>query len=408
MYLKDRLKSFKSYNSTLCAAYVCADRGVPAFGSKGCSLHIQEISRTLSQQQIPVSLFVASIGGSCPDTLTPNSVHRIKHAHLDDRAAREHSDIQDNLNTIKKLRKSGPFDLVYERYSLWSYAGMAYARKQGVPAVLEVNAPLIEEQQRYRSLIDKDAAEAISRRCFADATLILAVSRQIADYLSQFSETKGKVHLLPNGVNTEHFSTVINQRRHQKRPFTLGFVGTLKPWHGVENLVACFAQLHQCYTGIKLLIVGDGPQRQSLQKQIIELGIEHAVNMTGAVPPEHMPDYYAMMDVGVAPYPDNIPFYFSPLKIFEYMAAGLPVVASDIGQISEVVAHQKTGLLYRAGDQTQLFTALEALILTPVEALRLGEQGRQTAVNQHSWQQRVDEILQLTGLRQGASPYGSA
>lgn len=388
------------------AAYICSDRGVPVFGSKGCSLHIQEVSQALTQSQIMVSLFAASTGGSCPSTLKDVALHRIKHAHLNDRAEREQSDIEDNHATIKKLHLHGPFNLVYERYSLWSHAGMTYARMHNIPAILEVNAPLVEEQQRYRGLIDRDSAIKVSRRCFADATHILAVSAQVADYLSGFAETKDKVHVLPNGVNTERFSAVCSIRSSLARPFTIGFVGTLKPWHGVDILINCFAQLHSRYKEINLLIVGDGPEYHTLQQQIIDLGLERAIHMTGAVAPSLIPKYYTMMDVGVAPYPDSISFYFSPLKVFEYMAAGLPVVASDIGQISEVVQHEENGLLYRPSEPKQLYSALESLYLQPDKTRLLGQRGREIAVTQHSWQQRVNELLQITGLKQGETIHG--
>ncbi|NVD08485.1 glycosyltransferase family 4 protein [Vibrio sp. JPW-9-11-11] len=378
-------------------AYVCSDRGVPIFGTKGCSLHIQEVCQALSQYQISFSLFAASLGGQCPSQLHPNVVYQIAHQRIKDRAQREQADIEDNQATLELLANAGPFDFVYERYSLWSHAGMTYANAIGVPGILEVNAPLIEEQARYRGLVDHASAVSISEQCFSHATHILAVSKEVAHYLNQFPQARGKIQLLPNGVNVERFS---NCRSHAitKRPFTIGFVGTLKPWHGVESLIEAFAQLYPLHSHIRLMIVGDGPQRPALQAQIDSLDLNHVVQMTGAVSPAEMPDYLSKMDIGAAPYPDNIEFYFSPLKVFEYMAAQLPVVASRTGQIGDVIEHKVHGLLYSPGDVQQLIECLDYLITHPNDATLLGKQARYEAEQKHSWHQRVGQLLNWLAL----------
>jgi len=378
-------------------AYVCSDRGVPIFGSKGCSLHVQEVTRAFEQRGIHISLFAAALGGSCPSDLEQVDRHRVKHAKLADRELREQSDIQDNVKTISELERCKPFDFVYERYSLWSHAGMTYAKEHQIPAILEVNAPLIEEQKRYRGLIDEHSAEQVSKRCFADASVILAVSSQVAEYVASFTEAQGKVHVLPNGVNTERFSQ-LDRASSLPHPFTVGFVGTLKPWHGVEKLLHAFAALHTTHPNSQLLIVGDGPQREAIESQIAALGLTHAVEMVGAIPIDQLPHYYQQMDVGIAPYPGDINFYFSPLKIYEYMAAGLPVIASDVGEISHLVEHEKSGLIYPASDIDQLTDALEHLLTHPLESRQLGSQARQVAIEQHSWQKRLEQVLEWAGL----------
>src|SRR5690606_13714515 len=124
---------------------------------------------------------------------------------------------------------------------------------------------------------------------------------------------------------------------------TVGFVGTLKPWHGVSLLLEAFARLAADFAGVRLLIVGDGPERAALDQQAAALGIASLTEFTGAVDPELIPALLAEMDVAVAPYPRLDDFYFSPLKVLEYMAAGRAVVASRIGMIPEWIEHAGTG-----------------------------------------------------------------
>ncbi len=379
-------------------AYVCSDRGIPVFGTKGCSLHVQEITRAFEQRGIHINLFAASLGKHCPNDLTHINTHRIKHRKITDRAVREQSDVKDNQIVLADLEQSGPFDFVYERYTLWSHAGMTYAKNHGIPAILEVNAPLIEEQTKYRGLIDVSGAKRVTQQCFKAASVILAVSKEVAQHVNLYDEAKGKVHVLPNGVNVERFSQVHTEQSLKHKVFTVGFVGTLKPWHGVERLIKGFALLHDDYPNTRLLIVGDGPQKQEIANLVLGLGLSEAVELTGAVNPNQIPDYYEEMDVGVAPYPNMDDFYFSPLKVYEYMAAGLPVVASDIGQISELIEDHISGLLYSPEELPQLTQAFEYLINHPEESKKLGASGREIAVLQHSWQNRLERILSLAGV----------
>ncbi|TFH91612.1 glycosyltransferase family 4 protein [Vibrio ouci] len=380
------------------AAYVCSDRGVPIFGSKGCSLHVQEVTRALLQSNINVDLHAASIGGECPNDLTNLDIHRIRHAKQPDRALREQLDIHDNLATISELECSEPYDFVYERYSLWSHAGMSYAASRHIPAILEVNAPLVEEQRKYRGLIDELAAIEVTKQCFEAASLILTVSDQVANYVDSYPQARGKVKVLPNGVNTDRFSSNPVPDSSQKRIFTYGFVGTLKPWHGVDRLITAFASVHQQLPHTRLIIVGDGPMKEALISQAQSLNLIDCIEITGLVTPTNMATMYQRMDVGVAPYPDDINFYFSPLKVYEYMAAGLPVIGSDIGQISDIITDHTTGMTCSASNITGLIKAMKYLAMNPATAIAWGQAAQKEARAHHSWKQRLDCILSWSGL----------
>tara|TARA_Y100001956_G_scaffold82587_1_gene104140 strand:+ start:1016 stop:2173 length:1158 start_codon:yes stop_codon:yes gene_type:complete len=378
-------------------AYVCSDRGVPAFGSKGCSLHIQEVVRAMKGHGHELSLFAAATGDNCPKDLSSIEFHRVKHSKINDRHLREQSDIRDNEQTIHQLTKYAPYEFIYERYSLWSHAGMSYGYKHNLPTILEVNAPLIEEQKKYRSLYDEHSAYYISQLCFDHAQTIIAVSQQVADYLQGFSETRGKVHVLPNGVNTDKFQCA-SGKHTPNGGTTIGFVGTLKPWHGVDHLLEAFALLLNMHPKCHLLIVGDGPERQNLEQLAHQLNIAQSVTFTGAVAPDCIPDYYQRMDIAVAPYPEQSSFYFSPLKIYEYMAAGLPTVSSNMGQIGQILSHGETGLLYDAQHPETLVFSLSYLVHNPSIGQRLGKNARLEAESKHSWTLRVKDILSLAGV----------
>ncbi|MFQ4142303.1 glycosyltransferase family 4 protein [Chlorogloeopsis sp. ULAP02] len=383
-------------------AYICADPGIPVFGCKGCSIHVQEVIRTLIQQGHQIELFAVRWGGNPPSDLVSVTLHKLPKPPKGDacgglrqRALREQALLAHNLDLRFALETAGRFDLVYERYSLWSFTALQYARTQGIPAVLEVNAPLIEEQATHRSLTHRQEAEAVARRVFSAATVIIAVSEGVADYLQRYPQTQGKVHIIPNGVNPDRFPVHLPPTLPSNN-FTIGFVGTMKPWHGLPTLVDAFAQLHDRHPHTRLLIVGDGPERSQLEANLIDSGIRDAVQFTGKVPPADVPGLLASMDVAVAPYPHHQNFYFSPLKVYEYMAAGLPVVASRIGQLQALINDGVNGILYEPGNSQQLTNCLDHLWQHPWLRTQLGQNARATVLRSHTWEEAVQRILSLT------------
>jgi glycosyltransferase involved in cell wall biosynthesis len=387
-------------------AYVSADQGVPVFGRKGCSVHVQEVLRVLISLGVEVELFSPRLEGDRPLGLEPIGVHQLPRATGIDRAAREQSALAANASSRSLLGCHGPFDLVYERYSLWSFAGMEYAQDRKIPGVLEVNAPLIEEQAEHRGLVDRAAGERVAEKAFARATLLAAVSAEVAIYLQRYPATNGRVKVIPNGVNPACFRPgVAPTCPGHDEEFTIGFVGNLRPWHGLETLVEAFALLHKRNANTRLLIVGDGPIRQGLEEDLSVRGLREAVYFTGAVSHDSVPGLLASMDIAVAPYPDSSRFYFSPLKVYEYMAAGLPVVASRIGQLAEVIQHESTGLLCPPGEAVGFAEAMERLRRDPALGERLGQGARAAVLRNHTWDAAVKRILSLAQV--GARPRNS-
>jgi glycosyltransferase involved in cell wall biosynthesis len=377
-------------------AYVSADLGVPVFGRKGCSIHVQEVVRAFRAQGVCVELFTRRPEGDPPPGLETIRVHTLPTISAADHALREQMALASNSGIRALLEQHGPFDLVYERYSLWSFAAMEYAQAWGIPGLLEVNAPLIAEQAEHRTLVDRAAAERVAERVFAAATALIAVSAEVAAYLEQYSITRRRIHIVPNGVDPNRFpANLAPSCPGPPGAFTVGFVGTLKPWHGLTTLIEAFALLRRDTANARLLIVGDGPERSHLEAELSRRGLSEAALLTGAVAPHQVPGLLASMDVAGAPYPKLANFYFSPLKVYEYMAAGLPIVASRIGQLAELLRHEETGLLCPPGDAPALAAALERLRRDAALRKRLGTAARATILQKHTWAAVARRILNL-------------
>jgi glycosyltransferase involved in cell wall biosynthesis len=201
------------------------------------------------------------------------------------------------------------------------------------------------------------------------------------------------LEVIPNGVSPERFGgDVAALAPPEAGTFVIGFVGTLKAWHGLPVLAEAFARVCEAEPRARLLIVGDGPERAALEADLERRGVRGAATLTGAVSPAAVPGWLRSMQVAVAPYPALETFYFSPLKVFEYLAAGLPVVASAIGQVTELLEDGVTGVLVPPGDAAALADALLRLWADSELRGRLGGNGRRWVERRHTWDAVVQRI----------------
>jgi len=379
-------------------AYINADPDVPVFGASGSSVHVQEVVLALLKRGDEVHLFATRLGDQTANDLTSLHIHPMPRvARKDNSPAGLERAALDNNETLHRAltreHEQSPFDLIYERHSLWNCAGMDFAAEHQLPSVLEVNAPLLEEQTARHALVNRNIAEDVTMRVFRAASVITVVSKELGHLIEQHPSARGKIHVVPNAVRPERFLQAEPTLPKLGR-FVIGFVGELRAVHGFTTLINSFAAFAQQSYDANLLIVGDGPAREELHRELASRDLLGRVRFTGAVTPEAIPGLLASMDVAVAPYPPLAHFYSSPIKVYEYMAAGLPIVASRIGQVGEIIQDGVTGLLVGPGDSASFTKALIRLQSDAQLREQLGA-GARESVSEHTWDRIVDHILAL-------------
>ncbi len=394
-------------------AYILADLGIPLPGTKGASVHAQAIIRAIGELGHEVVCYAcraeeqdgrkgqASVRAVGLDPILAGLVESLsRSARTPERRALRRRELS-GLCLNDPFRKAveddhlrRPFDLLLERYSLWSLAGARLSRDLSVPLLLEVNAPLPEEERRFRSLALAPVARAVRRLAFREASGIVAVSREMAEGAVRQGADPSRVVIVPNGFEPALFRPAAAPRP-RRDGFTIGFLGSLKPWHGIEALCRAFALLARDDPGTRLLLVGDGPLHAWVDAFAARAHLRDRIELTGRMAHERVPGQLRRFDVAVAPYADGDGFYFSPLKLFEYMASGLPIVASRIGQIAEVLAHGRTALLVPPGDPPALARAVRRLRRS--EALRrsLGRAAARTAHENYRWRDAALKVMRL-------------
>jgi glycosyltransferase involved in cell wall biosynthesis len=212
--------------------------------------------------------------------------------------------------------------------------------------------------------------------------------------------------VIPNGADPTVFRPDSTARENLRRQYgipghhvVIGFVGILRPWHGVELLLDAFARASRGRS-IHLLIVGDGPSRAEFEARARSLGLERSVTVTGRVPHERIPSHAAAMDLGVSP---RATFYASPMKVPEYMAAGVPVLAPRMPNLIDLVEEGRTGLLFEPEDVDSLADSLERAVDDEVLRARMGKAARTAIVQGRSWQHNASQVLDCLNARRSCA-----
>jgi len=296
-------------------------------------------------------------------------------------------------------------DLVYERLSLFFDAGQALAERCGAMRLVEVNAPVTAERARHLGLLNRFSAERAERAALAGAR-VLAVSPTLAEW----ARHRGAAHaeVVSNGVDCKRFSPErcgedgrrLRDTLGLEEAEVIGFVGSLKPWHGVDVLLEAAALLAARRPALRVLIVGEGPGRSALEKQAAGPVLRGRVVFTGAVPQAGVPVHLAALDIATAPFLPHDDFYFSPLKVVEAMAAARPIVASAFPPIERML--RGAGVLVPPGSAPALAEALSGLLEDPAAAAGLGHAARAVAVSRHGWDEVARRILAA------AAPHGAS
>ena len=359
--------------------YVCADRGIPLDGSKGASIHVRQTLGSLADAGVALSVLAARPGRWLDSRcrLIPAGP-RVEPAADATPLEKEQACLAQTASLVRAAVEGAPeggYDVVYERSSLWSTVGLAVAERMRIPLILEVNAPLVEEAQRYRDLRPTDLARMIEQTNVRGADQVLCVSSSLCRRMARLTDSPEKIELFPNVVDLRDFEDV-GRDEAGDAPLIV-FLGSLKPWHGVLDLLAAFDELAQRMSGPRLLFVGDGPLRSRLEQEIVRRGLGQRVELAGAVDHAAVPDILGRAQIGVAPYPQLDDFYFAPLKLVEYAAAGLAIVATEIGDYVRFFCDGEHLIQVPPGRQRALGVALERLCGNPVLRRELGVRARE-------------------------------
>jgi glycosyltransferase involved in cell wall biosynthesis len=286
--------------------------------------------------------------------------------------------------------------LIYERYSLYMFVTILIAKSRRIPIVFEVNDSAIVE--RVRPLFFRSLATVIERFIFKNADGLVFVSQIFRDRISKEYGSIAKSIVTPNAANIAQFTHTPEQRHAARAKLGVegkvvcGYLGAFVPWHAIDEFVYTIASRLEDSQHLCLLLVGDGETYPKVTKFVQEHNLQSRIILTGRVAHKEVPGLLAAMDMAVLPSAGD---YTSPVKLFEFMAAGIPAVAPDFEPIKEVLKEGQNGWMFKANNiEATVATVLE-LSQNADELKRVGENAREYIRTERQWRNNVLQLAQF-------------
>ena len=292
-------------------------------------------------------------------------------------------------------------DFLFDRYNSYSIGAISAARRLNSPVILEVNAPVALERSQYDEKLPlrfPKLAAKYERRIFSQADHIYTVSSPLRDFVvTQRGLPEDLVTVICKGANPRSFmpgADASNARSDYalEGKIVIGFVGILRPWHGIELLLEAFSVLATDFEDIHLLIVGDGPSQEDLQGEARRMKIGDRVTFTGRVPHKQVAACVAAMDVAVSP---RATFYASPMKILEYMAMGIATIGPRMPNIEDLITDGQDGLLFEPDCARSLTSVLRHLVTDDSIRQSLGDAARREVETNLNWENNARRVVDL-------------
>lgn len=310
------------------------------------------------------------------------------------------------------LPRRGRFDLVVERYDLFGGLGALYSRLSGAPLCLEVNYPHLQEMVWKWRQDGKDrraawgGAPALARWeawQFSRARLIVAPRASIVPPVQ-----RRQVRLVHWGADSDHFRPLpaeaeavrrVRAEYHLGRSPVVIAHGSFRPWHGTRLFPAIIAEVAQVRPDAVFVFVGRGEGLEEIKRSVQGMGLAGQCRFTGLVDYQRLPPLLAAAQVALAPFSSRdywpllrFGFFWSPAKIFEYMASALPVVTSANDYLDQVVAGSGAGICGPEGDAAGSARAITSLLDEPRLGRRMGLAGRLAVLERYSWARHAEQL----------------
>jgi len=369
----------------------------------GQAVHIEEMIDALRSLGHEVRVVAPSIGGQAAHQGAMGGevgwVHRLKAALPN--AAYELLELAYSLVAYRKLAQAAQDfkpDVIYERYNLFLLAGSLLKRKLGIPLLLEVNAPLVDERLKHSGGLSLLAlARWAEGTAWRSADHVLPVTQVLASHVQAYGVPSQRITVIPNGINRAHFVTAPTPDAAKRQlglqgQIVLGFTGFVRDWHGVDRVVRWLATPQAPANG-HLLVVGDGPVRAELEALAVQLGVGQRVTFTGVIDRHRVPEHVAAFDIALQP---AVTAYASPLKLMEYMVLAKAVVAPREPNLLEVLSDGHNALLFDDKTPGSFEAALTRLCADTELRARLAQEAFGTIARLDlTWQGNARRVLAL-------------
>lgn len=372
----------------------------------------------LGAQQVLGSAWILSDSGFFSPQESLQNVAIRGEARITSPKAWRHAVPEPAITLLKDMRRAadarrralgidgGPWEpdavrFVWQRHVLFRRDGLALSMRLRVPLVLSVHALQVAEAQGW-GVRRPGWARLVERRGelpqLHAADLVACVSDEVAESVVLRGVPEARVLVTPNGVDTARFrpsgSRMAIRERYgiEEATFVIAWSGSFRRFHGVELALDSLCHLERAGHNVRLLLMGDGQHLSMLERRAAQLGLR-SVTFTGSIPFDEMPDHLAACDAGLVLTGTSGGFHYSPVKLREYAACALPIVAHDVGEPGQLLEDRETALLVPPDDAEALASAIARLVTQPGLRAKLGQNARLLAEDRFAWSTQVERTL---------------
>ncbi|WP_323665205.1 glycosyltransferase family 4 protein [Aliarcobacter butzleri] len=330
------------------------------------------------------------------------------------------------LNQVDKLIADKKPDVIYQRLTLFNYAGAYLSNKYKIPLIVEYNGSEVWVQNNWGTDGLKYSKLALDMEEYVlnSADTIITVSQVLQDELIERGFEKEKIVFYPNCIDQRVYDyknfqeadkvTLREKLSFSKKDKIFTFIGTFGAWHGVEFLANSIVRLVQNHKqeldnyNIKFLFIGDGLLGEKVRGLLETEDIKRYVKFTGLIPQKEAPVYLGISDCFLSPHiKQKGKFIGSPTKLFEYMAFSKPIIASNLDQIGEIfeyklyanelnnfeIIEKESAIVYEPDNYEEFIKSILFVATKMSELEKMGKNAYEMAIEKYTWDVHVDKII---------------
>lgn len=388
--------------------YTAVETPVP--GTHGGSVHALELCRALARRGHEVHLLAPPAGDVGPVVPGPRPDPLVGRARGPEREAAGGLTLHSirrpprflewsSVGEVEKLARVLRPEVVVERFYTFAGAGLWAARRLGIPAVLEVNSPARPYPGSWRDRLDRltlvRPVDRWRRRQLAWADGIYTTSTRLLP-----PDLQDEARVVVNGVDPERFRP--GPGAPDEGPLRCAYVSSFRAWHGATDLITAVAACRLRGLDLEVECIGEGPRLEAARRLARRLDVDDRVEFTGRIAHDEVPGRLARASVGLAPFAPEafsalrLGWFWSPIKIFEYLAAGLAVVTADLPELRELLSDD-VARFYPPGD-TEAVAGILVELAADRDTLRtLGDAARRLARERYTWDRQAARVEELLG-----------
>jgi glycosyltransferase involved in cell wall biosynthesis len=382
--------------------YIAPTEIIPS--TNGGAIHTLELARNMVSKGHEVHVVAKYNKGVDEEKVQGVHVHRVRSSQK--RLIGYPSALTSSVRKTTDIIKKYDIDILHERMTLPGGVGAIASKLYNVPSLLEVNGPVLEEHIALGNIPSHYHRFLLKRwrsRVLPIYGAYYVQTQSLKNIVSDWGLDNKEIHVIPNGVDITRFHPEINGDEILEKYQLVGknvitFIGSLREWHGITLLIRSIPKILKSSPDTKFMIIGSGPQQYEIERKITELNLQDNVLLIGAVPYQDIPKFIASSTICIAPFqPSKLGtmkkygLYFSPIKLFEYMACAKPIITTSVGEVNNLFEDKKDAYLIRP-DKIELADAVIDLLENKSLRKQLGQKAREKVKN-YTWERSTEKVI---------------